>query len=197
MLDEFGDTLEQVSKDSDEEVNPEGRGVFMTSNKEKVVNFDKFKDSIAKKYALKNSPNSCDALYMQFEDKWFLIEFKNGKIDKEKVFQVRGKIFQSLLLLTEKIDRTIGFTRENLNFILVYNENIPRVDIGNFLYKKLIILNFFPSDSRIYKNYILKEYMCGVKKNLSQILSRNTVLSQGIFTITIKPTGMRKHKKWI
>jgi hypothetical protein len=139
MLDEFGDTLEQTSKDSDEEINPQGRGVFMTSNKKKVVNFDKFKDSVVARYAPDNSPASCDALYMQSENEWFLIEFKNGKIDKEKVFQVRGKIFQSLLLLTEKLDKTICFTRENLNFILVYNETIPdeniqRAAVGKFLY---------------------------------------------------------------
>lgn len=140
MLDEFGDTLEQVSKDSAEEVNPQGRGVFMTSCKKKVVNFDKFKDSVAARYALKNSPNSCDALYMKSENEWFLIEFKNGRIDKEKIFQVRGKIFQSLLLLTEKLAKTICFTRENLNFIFVYNENIldeniQRAVLGNYLHK--------------------------------------------------------------
>ncbi|MDR0662564.1 MAG: hypothetical protein LBF80_00595 [Spirochaetaceae bacterium] len=71
MLDEFGDTLEQTSEDSDEKVTPKGRGVFMTSSQKKVVNFDKFKESIAAKFALSNSPNSCDALYMQAEDEWF------------------------------------------------------------------------------------------------------------------------------
>jgi hypothetical protein len=148
MLDEFGDTLEQLSADTDEKANPKGRGVFMTSSKKKAVNFDKFKESIAAKYALNNSPASCDALYMQSENEWFLIEFKNGNIDKEKVFQVRGKIFQSLLLLTEKLDKTIGFTRGNLNFILVYNENIvkntARISIGNSLYNLAGNSKFFP-----------------------------------------------------
>jgi hypothetical protein len=144
MLDKFGDTLEQLSKDTDEEAKPKGRGVFMTSSKKKAVNFDKFKDSITAHYALSISPNSCDALYMQSENEWFLIEFKNGRIDKEKVFQIRGKIFQSLLLLTEKLDKTIGFTRDNLNFILVYNENIARIDIGNYLYNLTDNSKFFP-----------------------------------------------------
>ena len=134
MLSEFGEPLEQTSKDSDEEANPKGRGVFMTSSQEKVVNFDKFKESIAAKFSLAASPNSCDALYMPSENEWFLIEFKNGNIDKEKVFQIRGKIFQSLLLLTEKIDKTICFTRENLNFILVYNETVQRIEIGKHLH---------------------------------------------------------------
>ncbi|MDR3174102.1 MAG: hypothetical protein LBU19_07625 [Treponema sp.] len=144
MLDEFGDTLEQLSEDSDERDKPSGRGIFMTSSKKQAVNFDKFKQSIAAKYALRNSPNSCDALYMRSETEWFLIEFKNGRIDEEKIFQIRGKIFQSLLLLTEKLDKTISFTRENLNFILVYNENTARIDIGKSLYKLAGNSEFFP-----------------------------------------------------
>jgi hypothetical protein len=133
MLDEFGDTLEQTSEDSDEKENPQGRGVFMTSSQKKVVNFDKFKESVAAKYRLRKSPNSCDVLYRHTENAWFLIEFKNGKIDKEKIFQIRGKVFQSLLLFTEKVDKTICFTRENLSFILVYNENTARIAIGKSL----------------------------------------------------------------
>jgi hypothetical protein len=135
MLVEFGDTLEQTSEDNDEKNNPTGRGVFMTSSHERVVNFDKFKESIATKYKVNNSPNSCDVLYMRADNEWFLIEFKNGKINRGKIFQVRGKIFQSLLLLTEKLDKTIQFTRGNLNFILVYNENIHRVELGKSLNK--------------------------------------------------------------
>jgi hypothetical protein len=134
MLDDFGDTLKQTSKSGK---------VYMTSSKKKVVNFDKFKESITKKYALSDGPNSCDVLYMQSENEWYLIEFKSGKIDKEIIFQVRGKIFQSLLLLTEKLDKTICFTRENLNFILVYNEKISRIDIGKSL-SQLANSEFFP-----------------------------------------------------
>jgi hypothetical protein len=144
MLDEFGDTLEQTSEDDDEKTTPKGRGVFMTSSQERVVNFDKFKKSIVAKYKVKHSPNSCDVLCMQSENEWFLIEFKNGKIDEEKIFQVRGKIFQSLLLLTEKLDKTIHFTRENLSFILVYNENIARIAIGKSLYRLAGNSEFFP-----------------------------------------------------
>ncbi|MDR1469897.1 MAG: hypothetical protein LBT00_11445 [Spirochaetaceae bacterium] len=144
LLKEFGDTLEQTSEDSDERINQTGRGVFMTSCRKKVVNFDKFKDSVVKQYALNNSPNSCDALYMHNEQEWFLIEFKNGKIDEKKVFQIRGKIFQSLLLLTEQLDKTICFTRENLDFILVYNEDIARIEIGKSLCKLANDAPFFP-----------------------------------------------------
>jgi hypothetical protein len=116
----------------------------MTSSQERVVNFDKFKESIVAKYKVNNSPNSCDVLYMRSENEWFLIEFKNGKIDEKKIFQIRGKIFQSLLLLTEKLDKTIHFTREKLNFILVYNEDIARIDIGKSLFRLAGNSKFFP-----------------------------------------------------
>jgi hypothetical protein len=174
MLDEFGDTLAQTSKDSDEEINPQGRGVFMTSNKKKVVNFDRFKDSVVAKYAINNGPNSCDALYMQSENEWFLIEFKNGKMSGKKVSQVRRKIFQSLLLLTEKLDRTICFTRENLNFILVYNEdmlgeNTPdedtqRVALGNSLYKPTDGSEFRPFGLDGLQKLYFKEVYAWTKK---------------------------------
>ena len=116
----------------------------MTESQIRAVNFDKFKDSIARKHKLERSPSSCDALYMRSENEWFLIEFKNGKIDKEKIYQVRGKIFNSLLLLTERFNKTIGFTRKNLNFILVYNEKTARIDIGNSLFKLAGSSKFFP-----------------------------------------------------
>jgi hypothetical protein len=147
LLDKFGDTLEHTSEDSDEIVNPVGRGDFMTSCQKLVVNFDKFKNSITTRFTLNRGPNSCDALYMHMEDEWFLIEFKNGKIDEEKMYQVRGKIFQSLLLLTEQLNNTIDFTRNNVSLILVYNESIEhtaRIIIGNALNKLAGNTNFFP-----------------------------------------------------
>jgi MoaA/NifB/PqqE/SkfB family radical SAM enzyme len=164
MLREFGDTLKYTSKDSDEEANPKGRGVFMTPSQERVVNFDTFKKSIAAKFALKDSPKSCDALYMPAENEWFLIEFKNGSIDREKVFQIRRKIFESLLLLTEKLDKTICFTRENLSFILVYNETIPRIEIGKSLSNLAGNSQFFPFGLDSFKKLYFKEVYVWNKK---------------------------------
>jgi hypothetical protein len=72
---------------------------------------------------------SCDALYRSNNAHWFLIEFKMGNIDNTKIYEIRGKVFESLLLLTEQLDETICFTREYCTFILVYNngrQNINR-----------------------------------------------------------------------
>jgi hypothetical protein len=169
MLDEFGDTFEQISEDSDEKINPRGREIFMTSSQKRAVNFDKFKENIAAKYKVQSSPGSCDALYMHSGNEWFLIEFKNGNIDKEKVFQIRGKIFQSLLLLTEKLDKTIGFTRVNLSFILVYNENTQKADtsrisVGKSLYALTNNSNFVPFGLEGLQKLYFKEVCVWDKK---------------------------------
>ncbi|MDR0704694.1 MAG: hypothetical protein LBF88_06850 [Planctomycetaceae bacterium] len=51
-----------------------------------------------------------------------MIEFKNGQMNKSKIHEIRGKIFESLLLLTDELGVTINYTRNNLTFILVYND---------------------------------------------------------------------------
>jgi hypothetical protein len=72
---------------------------------------------------LSQIPMSCDALCMTSPNEFFLIEFKNGKIDDLKNHEIKVKIFETLLILTEKLDKTIQFTRENVTFVLVYNED--------------------------------------------------------------------------
>jgi hypothetical protein len=92
-----------------------------------------------------------------------------------------GKIFQSLLLLTEKLDRTIHFTRENLNFILVYNETIARIEIGKSPYKLAGNSNFFPFGlDDLQKLYFKRRYACNKKEFDSNFVKRyyTSVLSQ-------------------
>jgi hypothetical protein len=138
MLVDYGESLKQTSIDTDKISSQGGREYFMTTCQKHVVNFDKFKENVVSRFKLTETPSSCDALYMYNENEWFLIEFKNGKIDKEKMHQIRGKVFQSLLILTEKLNNTISFTRNNIKFILVYNEDIEhtaRQQIGASLYR--------------------------------------------------------------
>jgi hypothetical protein len=120
MLFSYGETLEKVSEDVNKP--PEAR--FMTSCKKMVVNIDKFKNDFVKNMGLSQVPLSCDALCMVSSNEIFLIEFKNGEINNLKNYQVKVKIFETLLILTEKLDKTIQFTRENVTFILVYNKDV-------------------------------------------------------------------------
>jgi len=114
--------MEETSKDSS--------GNFMTQCQKQVVSFDDFKDSIASDWGTR--PKSCDALYQYDADTWFLIEFKNGRLedmrqappeDTKEIRDVVRKFFESLLLLTKQLGQTIDFTHKNFVFILVYNEN--------------------------------------------------------------------------
>jgi hypothetical protein len=118
MLSSYGETLEKTSEDVHKP--PEER--YMTSCKKLVVNIDKFKNDFVKNMGLHTIPLSCDALCMVSPEEFFLIEFKNGVIDDLKNYEVKVKIFETLLILTEKLGRTIQFTRENMTFVLVYNE---------------------------------------------------------------------------
>ena len=85
----------------------------------KVVNFDKIPNAYAKGRGWKSVPNSNDALYISFENRWYFIEFKNGSIDKADLYR---KIYDSVIMLLEmNIIPDIEFVRKNIEFILVYN----------------------------------------------------------------------------
>jgi len=120
MLNTFPDTLKQTSVN----VNKTTSDKYMTLCETIVANFDNFKHDFVKDMKLTESPKSCDALYKNAADEYFLIEFKNGEIEAKKNYEIKVKIFESLLMLSEKFSKTIEFTRNNLIFILVYNENV-------------------------------------------------------------------------
>ncbi|MDR0305866.1 MAG: hypothetical protein LBI42_03400 [Chitinispirillales bacterium] len=117
MLNDFHETLEKTSEDCTQHVN-------MTACQDDVVNIDKLKDSFVKNMKLTKAPKSCDALYMTPQDEFFMIEFKNGIIKGIENYEINVKIFETLLMLSEKFDKTIKYTREYMNFILVYNESV-------------------------------------------------------------------------
>jgi len=120
MLKNFSDTLKNTSIDTSDEDKPE----YMTECKKLVVNVDKFKNYFIKNMSLTEVPKSCDALYMASQNQLFIIEFKNGIINAKKNYEINRKIFESLLMLSEKFSETINFMRKNMYFILVYNENV-------------------------------------------------------------------------
>ena len=84
----------------------------------KAFNFD----AIVKKYCSKlGKPKLCsnDALMKQKDCKWLFVEFKNGTFESE---DIRNKINESLLVFNDVVEAyTLEEDRENLNFILVYN----------------------------------------------------------------------------
>lgn len=98
---------------------------YMTNSEIQVINFDKVKNCYVKDMSLSSIPCSNDALYIGKNNKIFFVEFKNGDLEKNKkmVFNVYNKIYDSLLIFNDIVHQNISFCRENLYFILVYNES--------------------------------------------------------------------------
>ena len=98
---------------------------YMTNSEIQVINSDKVKDCYIKDMSLTGKPCSNDALYIGKNSKIFFVEFKNGNLEKnkQKIFNVYNKIYDSLLIFNDIVHQNISFCRENLYFILVYNES--------------------------------------------------------------------------
>lgn len=92
----------------------------MCESRIKVVNFDKIPNKYSRGRGWRGVPKSNDALYIDVQDKWFFIEFKNGEVHKDDIYR---KIYDSLIMLMEwGIIPDFNFIRENINYILVFNE---------------------------------------------------------------------------
>lgn len=90
--------------------------IYMCESDLKVVDFDKLKDEYIKELKLSDAPSSCDSLYLK--DRIVFIEFKNGKVEK---YNIRKKIYDSILIFSDIMGYGISETREKVDFILVYN----------------------------------------------------------------------------
>lgn len=110
-------SLKDTSRDSDSEVPG-----YMTDSEIQVINFDKVKESYIRKMNLTNTPCSNDALYIGKDKRIFFIEFKNGVMKNQKIYNVYNKIYDSLLIFNDIVGGNISFCRKHLYFILVYNE---------------------------------------------------------------------------
>ena len=145
ILNESKCTLRETSYDEDS-------SYYMTNSEINVVFFDRAKEKYAEKLQLKEKqPMSVDALHTDNSGKMYLIEFRNRKMDRKSKREVNQKIFESLLILTDELCKNISCTRQNLSFILVYNEtknpsneienstlqdNQSRNKIGKYISKK-------------------------------------------------------------
>lgn len=115
MFADHKSTLKECSGD-----NSDGSTIkFMTESQTEAVNFDEFKTKYANNLRLSEEcAASADAL-LQTNTGLAFVEFKNGKVNNRNV---KDKIRDSLLLFCDFTDRTISYTREHVDFIVVYNE---------------------------------------------------------------------------
>ena len=112
IFNECKSTLKETSYDG---ANKE----YMTDSLLEVIDFDKVKLQYCNLLGLEGEvPKSCDALLF-LQNKTIFIEFKNGKVE---TFDVRKKIYDSVLIFSDLKKCTISETRKNIEYILVYNE---------------------------------------------------------------------------
>ena len=112
-------SLKETSKTSHD-----GTICYMTESSTPVVNFDVVKNQYIRGLSVPEAPSSNDAFFVDSNGEMFFIEFKAGRINEKKFYKVRLKLYDSLLILTDIIGRGISFTRQHLNYVLVYDESI-------------------------------------------------------------------------
>ena len=95
---------------------------YMTESEIEVINFDKVKEDYVRGMNLSKMPCSNDALYIDKDKKIFFVEFKNGQMQNGKIYNVYNKIYDSLLIFNDIVKENISFCRQNVYFLLVYNE---------------------------------------------------------------------------
>ena len=172
-------TLKRASKDENRD-----RVEYMTESQIGVINFDKVKEAYAREKGLTKHPKSNDALYIQQGNIDTFIEFKNGYMEKGKGPELKEKIYDSLLILMDIIDENISYTREHLNYILVYNgvknsdnENInPKTTMQDSPAREEISKSIFKlaKDRKIgfgldkFKGYCFKEVATYTKEEFEQ-----------------------------
>lgn len=111
IFEKHKDTLMNLSFDS-------SHNEFMTDSQLEAINFDKVKTTYLNDLVLSEiCSKSVDALIFDPARQIF-IEFKNGKIES---YEIKTKIFASLLIFSDITGETISKLRKTLQFVLVYN----------------------------------------------------------------------------
>ena len=156
-------TLRKTSKDKNHKDNID----FMTNSKLSVVNFDAVAREYARKHNLKFLPTSNDAVFID-RDNIIFIEFKNGIISKEERVKIKEKIYDSVLMLLDILDEKIIYGRNNIKYILVYNnEKNSRVAIGKSI-AKMAGNHFVELGLDKFKGFCLKDVYTYTKEEFEQ-----------------------------
>ena len=103
---------------------------YMTESDIPAVDFDLVKKKYVEELGLSVVPMSNDALFHHGEEKIVFVEFKNGYIGKKEQFNIRKKIYDSVLIYSDITKSGISSMREDVDYVLVYNEDINTGDSG-------------------------------------------------------------------
>ena len=115
------DTLKELSKDdpNDGQSDPE----YMTESEVLAVDFDEVKRLYTNAHGhSENDASSVDGLSCT-DQKIVFLEFKNGVVSNKSRINIKDKVRDSLLIFGDITNTNVSYTRQNADFVLVYNEN--------------------------------------------------------------------------
>lgn len=114
------ETLEELSRD-------DSHGHAVTRSQINAISFDEVRNAYVAPLKLKNGPNSMDAICI-FTDggdsSLAFIEFKNGKLDARDAFEIRKKIYDTLLIFQDLTGISLTTLRAHAACILVYRRDL-------------------------------------------------------------------------
>ena len=172
-------TLKETSKDK----HNDGSEYSMTDSLLEVVDFDNVKNHYIRDLDLATTPKSNDALLIKSDGKSVFIEFKNGCV---KEYDIRKKIYDSLLISTDIINKGISYTRQHTDYILVYNgeknnttdeDPKTRVQVSESrdriakTFTKWGKTNYIKFGLHIFKNYCFRNVCTYTKDEFESFLS--------------------------
>ncbi len=150
----------------------DAKGVYLTDScsgeidytKIQVIDFDDVKDAYCGSLQIKGDyPCSNDALFCSVQDRLVFVEFKNGAVSK---FNLSRKMYDSILILTDVLQKGISYTRENVEYVLVCREKIldkeeaqDREEIKNHISQKALSEGYelISFGLERFKGYLLKD----------------------------------------
>ena len=130
ILDAFGLEYSTLSKTSCDDKND----VIMTDLQNKVIDFDRVKEEYLKRMEKgpSETPYSNDALF-KIEDTWYFIEFKNGTINLKENVKIFNKIYDSMLIFLETVNKHIDYSGIILfTFLSLMKNLLIRKNIKSF-----------------------------------------------------------------
>lgn len=169
----------------------DGTHEYMTQSTRVAINFDGVKDEYVLNLGLSEIPKSNDALFDEGNGNLVFVEFKNGFMDRPKQFAVRKKIYDSALMFTDITSTGISAMRNNMKYILVYNETVNHSNPDTELQKKqksavqpspsfdsiaktlgqLAEEEYICFGIKIFQNYCFKEVHTYTEKEFAKYLS--------------------------
>jgi hypothetical protein len=198
-------TMKEASKDDNntvyvydyDETNPNEK-IYDIDN---ILKLDDFSDIFTKNHHIATKakhpkekgivnlkPQAVDAVCIDENNHWYLIEFKNQKLEaaeegaKEKMLSSLWLLFYTYSVTGNGIDDTSRFARENISYIIVIPESKDisdpeakkkHIEIATRIHtKEAMGKHYTPGDMRIYEDYYFKEIFIYTERELRSFIAK-------------------------